>query len=535
MKTNILFFKKITAILLFLQVTNAYAQEYEKVISPLRFAGVHSLNREQGFADGYIVVHSASEGNWQYQLLNNQLKEIKEGKVEAPRHSIFNGLTYNGSHTLLCFVNNAFTTSITYVIIDDKGNEVAHSNRTDTPMLRRGEQFFPDVYSHPEHGFIIVQASGSGRNAGYSVEYIDNLLNTLWQKEFSVPKRTAHVFDIKMMDNKLYVLESTERMGKTQGLTIHCIDLNDGALVYTRQLRNDNLLFFPSAIKPLVNDEVILAGSYYKGSLLKPENSQGLFVMTLNEMGEVRSSKVHPWKGLRSTLRTSVPDWFFKAMPELHIHDIEQNPDGSFDAIAELYRYSGEVRREKNENQEERFHRIRLLDFMLFHLDAHGDILQTERIERPHMVIKLDSDGGSSTYSLSQSAGSGPLKRAKAMKKYGAFTYRFHQKSENMFNLAFVSYEGKRHYAYFMDLQNDFKTLKIDMKHSKPLALSYIQVVDLCINQQGFGFILAELNTRSFDESEAYHRGVLPSTDNSMVIYEYMPLNGKLKLTKQIN
>ncbi len=116
------------------------------------------------------------------------------------------------------------------------------------------------------------------------------------------------------------------------------------------------------------------------------------------------------------------------------------------------------------------------------------------------------------------------------MKKAGAFTYRFHQKSEKAFDLAFMGYENKKHHAYFMDLNNDYSALKVDLLHAKPLVISYLQIIDLCVGQSGFGFILSELNTRSFDDSEAYWRGILPGSKGSMLTYEYMPLNGKLKL-----
>lgn len=46
----------------------------------------------------------------------------------------------------------------------------------------------------------------------------------------------------------------------------------------------------------------------------------------------------------------------------------------------------------------------------------------------------------------------------------------------------------------------------------------------------GFGFILSELNTRSFDDSEAYWRGIFPISEGSMLTYEYFALTGRLNL-----
>jgi len=531
MKTKNLFLTIIVFVVAVCSTSDLLSKEYELKISPLRFAGVHPLSSKPGFADGYIVIHSASDGNWNFQLLDNRLNEIKEGLVEAPRFSFFNGLAYNGSHTILCFVNNALSTSITYVILDNYGNEVARTTRTDTPMLRRGNQFFPSVYSHPDNGFIVVQTSGSGRNAGYTVEQIDNELNTLWQLGFTAPKGNSHIYQIEAHNGKLYILEANETMNRTKGVRIRCIDYVERKLVYTHELSDPKLIYYPTAIKPIEGNSVVLAGTYFKGRRLRSESTQGLFMMHLNPSGEIQSNELHPWRGLRRTLRTSVPDWLFKVMPDVYIHGIEQKEDGNFIAIAELYRYSGEVRREKQDGKiDERYHRIRLLDFMLFNFTAKGELIETERIERPHMVIKLDSDYGGGSNPLTENANSGPLKRARAMKKYGAFTYRFHQNSGNLLNLAFTTYENKMHYAYLMDLKNECLSAKVDLRHSKPSIISYLQIADLCINNQGIGFILTELNTRTFCESEVYWRGVLPATHNGMVTYEYMPLNGKLKV-----
>ncbi len=531
-ETGLCLYKKILIVALVLAFTGiaAFANSKEISISPLRFAGVHALSSQQGKSDAYMVIHTASGGDWNFQLFDKELNEIKEGTIEAPRYSFYNNMTYNGQHTLMSFVVNAFTPSITYVVLDKKGNEVSRVTRTDTPMLRRGEQFFPTVYNHPDNGFVIVQTSGGGRRAGYTVEHVDHRLNTLNKLEFTSPRGHAHVYDLAASEESLFILEATERFGKTLNARLHCINLHENRHIYTMELSDKDYAYFPTALLPAENNSIALTGSYFSGKNIRGKNSQGLFFMQIDSEGGTAGMEIHPWRGLRSTLRTPVPDWFFKVMPDVYIHALESNADGSITAVAELYRYSGEVRRQEQGETKEQYHRIRMLDFMLIHFNRDGSIAFAERIERPHMVLKLDSDIGGGSSSLAENAGQGPLMRARAMKKGGAFTYRFHQASDNGFKLAFMSYENKMHYAYLMDIHEEYNAVKVDLQHAKPSIISYLQIINLCSNQSGFGFILSELNTRSFDDSEAYWRGLLPAGDGSMLIYEYMPLGGRLKL-----
>ena len=508
----------------------AKAQSLEMNVSPLRFAGVHALGSQEGESDAYLVLHTTSGGDWNFTLVNNQLKEIKTGTIEAPRLSFFNSLTSNGEYTLLNFPVNAFSQSITYVVLDKKGNETARMTRTETPMLRRGEQFFPNVYNHPSEGFIITQTFSNGSRAGYTVEHVNNRLETLWSIDFQHDRGHAHVYDVKSMNGRVFVLEANERRGNTQNARLHSIDAETGRHIYTMELTDDNYTYFPTALRPLEDGSLAVSGTYFSGSRISTRNTRGIFFLGISPDGDTKGMNIFAWRELRPLLRTSVPDWFFKVMPDVWIHALEPEADGSFTAVAELYRYTGEVRREERGELKERYHRIRLLDFMLFGFDPDGQMLYAERIERPHMVIKLDSEFSGGSGSLANEAGSGALRRARAMKKSGAFTYRFHQKQDDKFNLAFTSYEAKKHHAYFMDLNNSFNSLKLDLTHAKPQFISYMQIIDLCANQSGFGFILSELNTRSFDDSEAYWRGVLPAGANSMLTYEFMPLTGKLKL-----
>lgn len=538
MRTTINFHKLVNlkvmvAGLVFLQMFMfAQAQSVDISISPLRFAGVHALQSQQGINNGYLVLHTAQGGNWNYQMFNSELETLTQGTLEAPRYSFFNGLTTNGDYTLVNFVVNAFTQSSTYILLNSRGEEVNRVTRNDLQMLRRGEQFLPRIFNHPQGGFLVVETLRKGNSAGYRLEYLDTDLQSRWQKEFFAQRGHAHVYDIASNADGVFILEATERSNQTRNVRLHGIQASNGTHLYTMELTDDQYTYFPTALLPMSDGSIALSGTYFKGSRINSKRNQGVFFLGVSPEGNTLGMQNHPWKMLRPYLRTSVPDWFLRIMPDVWIHAMEQDSNGNFIAIAELYRYSGQVSHQERGEIKEQYHRIRLLDFMLFGFEQSGQMLYAERIEKPHMVIKLDAESAGGSGNLSLAAASGTLRRGRAMKQFDAFTYRFHQKTDDSFKIAFASYEAKTHFAYLMDL-NSFDALKTELTHAKPKAISYAEIIQLCANQSGYGFILTELNTRKFDESEAYWRGILPARHNSMLTYEFMPLTGKLRLSLQ--
>ncbi len=520
------------ALLLLTFAMAGFAQSQQLRISPFRFGGVHPMSSADGEPRGFFVINTESEGNWMFHFFDAELRETGKTLVEAPRFSFFNEAVIHNDKILVSFLVNAFRTSATYVLLDMEGNELARQTRTDMPMLNRGEQFFPRVFAHPETGFIITQTIRDG-NTGYAVEHLNEELNTLWRKEFYAQRGTYHVYDLWAGSQDILIFEGNERRGNLLNARVVSLDPKTGNERFQKHLADGEHAFFPMATGFLDNGEAVLAGTYYRGDQIRGKNSKGLFFEKMDKDGKTTSMELYEWKGLRPLLRTSVTDWFFKVMPEVWIHGLEINKDGSFTAIAELYRYSGEVSQVDPETRKlkERYHRIRILDFMLFGFDEEGKMQYADRIERPHMVLKLDSEFTGPSGSLSERAGAGSLNRARAMKEKGALTYRFHQFSEDgSLQLGFMSYEAKSHYAYVMDLFEERNMVKFPLVKSKPKIITYAQMIDLCVNQSGFGFILTEMNTRSFDDSEVYWRGMFPAANGSMITYEYLPLNGQLSL-----
>ena len=297
--------------------TSSFAQSQELQISPLRFAGVHAISPQAGQSRAYMVLHGAGGGNWNFNLFADDLANLNQGTIEAPRHSFFNTLTTSGNYTLLNFAVNALNPSLTYVVMDPMGNEIARRTHQDVPMLRRGEQFFPTVFAHPEEGFLIAQTIKNGRNAGYTLSHVTPNLDENWSISFFATRGHAHVYDMVAGDDKIFILEANERLNRTQNTRIHCLDAKTGKHIYTQELKDNTSSFFPTALLPLEDGSIAMAGTYFNGTRINSKNTRGIFFMTLDGSGSTMALQTQSWKLLRPVMRTSVPDWFFKVMPDV--------------------------------------------------------------------------------------------------------------------------------------------------------------------------------------------------------------------------
>ena len=508
--------------------------KHEMKIPMLRFAGVHALTTHDGEARGYFSLYAESNGVWKVHFFDTQINEIGVARVEAPRHSFYNTACTDGEHVLLSFLTNIGGGTATYVLLGMDGNQIASETRSGVSGLNRGEEFWPRLFALPGEGFLIAETVGRGRRSGYRLELIDLALRSQWKQDFYSDNGSAQLYRLMILADRLLLHETAERAGKTRSNEIHQVNPRNGMILSSHFLHQDGYSYFPTAMVSLGEDRIMMAGTYYRGEEMRTRNTRGLFFQVINGKGELVSRQNYEWSELRPLLRTQVYDWFFKVMPEVWIHAIEKTDDGRLLALGELYRYSGEVSHFDGENSMPRnsYHRIRILDFMLFDLDQEGVMHFAERIERPHMVLNLDAGSGGSG-SLGHRAGQGALSRARALKEKGALTYRFHRREKDgTLSMGFMSYEAKTHYAYVMNLEGRKDYVQSMLVHAKPRFISNLEMAGLCAGQSGFGFILTEMNTRSFDDSEAYWRGLLPSDAGSLVTYEYMPLGGKLIISR---
>ncbi len=532
MKRKSLFFKKVFCffVLSFICFLSEAQIQTEVKISPLNFSGVQALATPDGNCNGYFLVFRESSNEWSIQIFDNNLQEIKKTNVELPKNAMFNKMTSNGNYFLASFVVNSLSTSsVTYVILNEKGEEVAKETREKLPFLARGKQFHPQVFPHKEKGFIVTQ-SLKGKENGYSIENVDYNLKPIWKKEIFVGKQTGHVYQLWAEEEQIIIYEATERFGNIFNTRIVGLNATTGDINYSYPLVDKENSYFPTAIRPDSEGNIAISGTYFKGKSIQSKNSRGIFFVKLDKTGKEINKKYFERAALRPLLKTAVYDWFFKLNAEIWIHALEPLPNGNFVAVGELYRYAG-VREEATGNSN-RHHLVRVFDFMTFEFDTNGKIQEAKRIDRPHlqMIVPAPEEAITMSDELPSQLESGTLNRARGLKEKGLLTYRTHQvNAQNEIRINFLSYEEFTYLAYSINTSQNTNWVKIPLTNVKPQIISDIEMLGLSTQYMtNETFAENESRIRKYDELEVYMQGILPAKKGFMMTYEYSLLKRKL-------
>lgn len=529
--------KQILLSILLISVTlMSKAQEVELPISPLRFQGVHDLTGPDRITRGYYVVYRSGSGEWTIDVVDASLQPAFKSILNVPSNAFFNDVAYDGSHILVCFVEASFKREITYVTIDSKGQEVARDVKTKVPFLNQGERFYPKVWVHPNGGFVITELVKEKKNSGVQYEYVDGTLAKKWAHTEWIDKGTLQVYEAAGNNHSIVFIQGHERSGNTLSTSAVCLSAADGNLIYKHQMTTEDEVYFPSAIH-LSGDGVFAAsGIYYNGDAIRGKNAKGMFFITLSPQGNVNSATLADWKTLRPTMQTEVNSWFLKVNPTLWIHHLEKKSDGSYTVLGELFRYRGEFTETVPGSSDKAiYHRNLILDFITFEVTPDAMITSVHRIARPHMLLKNEkpdeftSDQNSFEYIYDQRTSQ--IDRFRALKKYGGLSFRHASYTgDQTLMMSFMQYEAAIKYGIVINALQPTNIYEIPLTKSKPKWFSVGELMTNIIAQYDAENPdeVAVTRVRFYDESDDVFSGIKPANGRQVLIYEYLPLKGKL-------
>ncbi len=515
------------------------AQEVELSISPLRFQGVHDLTGPDRVTRGYYAVYRSGSGEWTIDVVDATLQPLFKTIISVPSNAFFNDVAYDGAHILVCFVEASFKREITYVSIDSKGSEVARDVRSKVPFLNQGERFYPQVWVHPKGGFVITELVKERKNSGVKYEYVDGSLTPKWSHEQWVDKGTLHVYEAFGNKQSMVFIQGHERSGNTLSTSAICLAASDGNVVYEHQMSTENEVFFPSAIH-LSDDGVFAAsGIYYNGAAIRGKNARGMFFTTLSPTGIVESTVLSDWKSLRPIMQTAVNSWFLRVNPTLWMHQMERKTDGSYTLIGELFRYRGEfTETEPGSSDKTVYHRNLILDFITFEVTPDAEIKAVNRIARPHMLLKNEKPdeftSNQNTFEYIYDQRTSQIDRFRALKKFGGLSFRHASYvGDQTLLMSFMQYEASIKYGIVVNALQPTNIYEIPLTKSKPRWFSVGELMTNILAQYDAEDPdeVAVTRVRYYDESDDVFSGIKPANGRQVLVYEYMPLKGKLYLS----
>lgn len=500
-------------------------------VSVFRFAGIHAFTDTQNNALGYYSLYFKNTSSLGLKIFDVELNQLAETTIESSPTHLFNTIASDGKHILVSLVASTFKPTVTYILFDLTGKEIARSHRDDADMLLRGMDFYPQIAPHPNGGFVISQSVKDKKEKGLMFQYLDKELKPKWTKKIYADKGTAHLYDLRAVGDQIMIFDATERMGNLMTGNLRSLDGATGAENYSLSLSNDDHTLFPQAMRIRQDGGLMVTGSFFKGNKIGSGNPKGLFTLAVDAEGMEAGRSLFDWKSMKPVLKTDVADWFFRITPEVWMHSLDELEDGTFVSVAELYDYGY-----FNLEGEDPYHRIRLLDFMLFKFDKQGQILETERIYKTHEMLTLAGDMNTmgEPGSLTSGISTGSLNRAISMKANNAFSYRNHNiKADGTINLQYMGYDAFTHYAYSMDapISSQSKYMQISLTEARPEFISYLQAYERYQEANSQEELILESSTREYEESDRYLRGILPASPGKMMIYEFDPLRSEVTMS----
>lgn len=411
-----------------------FAQSAELVgVRRREFRGVYPiLNKATRETKGYYcfyVNEKEEKGmvNFIIAIFDKDFKMVKQTPISITKRSKVDGGEYNGSDFLFLF-NDPVKKTITKVTIDEDGNIIKTLGTIEEKMV----EATADVYPAGDAGFFIVKPIKTPK-LGYSIEMVDRLLNSKWEKRFTVDKGYVYPEALQVGNGRIAVIQVTGPSVLSQKLhgEILCLDQATGNDIFTYPLYDGTTTAVPSSLIIDETNNIVASGMYFNGERWDNTNSDGIFFSKIDPTGKVLLDRREDWdNGIQKYIKdASKKTLTISSKPKVFFHTIVQGADGGYQVIGETFkknlslinssladavsgRYIGDMYAQVDNNKPVTFE---VMDFIIFNFDNKGQMTNVNIIEKEHTKV--------SCYYPYQ--GVGGLALAKAVARYGFFNYAF--------------------------------------------------------------------------------------------------------------
>ncbi|MDH5380511.1 MAG: hypothetical protein OEW75_06655 [Cyclobacteriaceae bacterium] len=395
------------------------------------------LNESNNLVEGYYsfyITAKESKGmrNFVFALFDKNLKLIKNTSISITKRSMMDASSYNGKYFLFVF-NDPLKKSIYYITVDRKGNIIKRVDET-ADKIRLATS---DVYA-ADDGFFLIKPIKEKKN-GYEIEKVDEQLNIQWNKKFVPEKGIISVEAIESSGDKIFVIQkvapSILNQKSSKGELV-CLASNSGDILFNYPLFDGTVTCQPSSFLIDKDKNIVVGGMYFDGERWDNVNSDGIFFLSLNELGEKVAFSTMSWKdGLQYSLKDTEGSLRIGSKPKVIFHEITQYKDGSYQVIGETFQknlnllprgiadvrsaitglYIGDM------SEQGMITTLEIMDFILFNFSTEGKITSLYNLPKENTKVYL--------YPPYTTAGG--LYLAKLLKAYGMFNFGFTIKRNN--------------------------------------------------------------------------------------------------------
>lgn len=510
----------------------------EKVVieglSARGFSGVQSIGGKYYYTF-YFGEKSQDKNmaNFTLALYDADLKPLKTTSLEISKNSELAAASFSGKYFLFVFADVTKKTR-TMFVLDREGNTVKTKIEEDVRRSLLVRENFPDVHIINEEEFLLVRAERD-KKFGYEAERLDKDLNSKWVKSFFPDKGIWTVEDSHFMNGKLYLLRKEKPStltGDKYTYAVQALNAENGEIVYTTELKDEEDGGFPSFIRVAANGNVATGGMYFKNGKYDEKNSDGLFFTVVGADGSIVKTSKTPWKKVQDLVKGDFSSALVGGKTKVLVQDIVMKSDGSYVIITETFRKSNNANNtgggtlrtlagassssSATTGDESGF---TVMDFALFRYDAAGELTGVDRIEKTNREAVIRGE-------RSNDKGLELAQWLHTKKKF--FTYR-----------GVITHNGKQYIMYKNDDGMKSKAYFLPLDATSANGIGEIDMdkwVSEGVNKLGRFSKVVGGNKYTFESTEEFgapsspelYKNIIPAKPGYVLLYQFS--NGKMTI-----
>ena len=378
------------------------------------------------------------------------------------------------------------------------------------------------------------------KKVGFEVARMDKDLNVKWTKSFFPEKGNLSVEDSRMkFGNHLYILTKWKEtmMGAKHTYAVQSMNLENGDVLYTTEIKDEDDGGFPSFIRVNEDGSVVTGGMYFKNGKYDEKNSDGLFFTVLNADGKITKMSKTTWKKVKDQIKGDFSSALFGGKTKVLVEDLVQKKDGGYVVISETFRKgaadetgAGAVTKlgklggmgggsSSNSNPDDKGFTV--MDFAMFNFDANGELTGIDKIEKPTKEAIIKG-------SLADESG---LALAQNLHKRKFFSYRNTIEVNGKQYIMYKNLDGYKTKAYFLPLgaTSTEGIASIDMDKWMPEGVNKMGKI---AKWTGDGMKATFGDEGPFDETNTeLYKNVIPAKPGHVLLYQVY--NGKMSIWVQ--
>lgn len=335
-------------------------------IQKKEFRGVRPIiNQVNEEVEGYYTLYvnekvDNKQSEFILAILDTELKIIKQLSIAMDKKTTIQSAAYNGECFLFLFngtpiasmdLNNRQNVyfgkySLTLVTISKKG-EILGTKGIELKGRESQADSDAEAYAAMNDGFYIYRPRivKAASIWGYSIEYVDNQLNTRWEKQFIPEKGFISAEAIETIGDKLMIIQLFKKKYMTAKADINLLAINSqtGDTDYNYPLYTDEVTLLPSCFYA-EKSGIVCSGIYAEGNTINGQAADGMFFLKLNNKGEKEQLSMVNWKdGLDDVLKSTKKTINLGSKPMVLFHKIIKSKEGQYQLIGETYKVSAQT------------------------------------------------------------------------------------------------------------------------------------------------------------------------------------------------